>query len=58
MCVDGLTALSQTQTQGRGRIIFSADKASTFRSILTKMLEAYQNLAPAEDISESERLET
>ena len=44
------------QTQGRGRIIFAADKAIEFRSILNDLLEDYKQLSPNTEITESERL--
>lgn len=46
----------QMQTQGRGRIIFSADRASEFRSILNDLLEEYKQLPLNTEITESERL--
>ena len=48
--------LPQMQTQGRGRIIFSADRAMEFRSILSELLEEYKQLSPDAEITESERL--
>lgn len=46
------------QGQTRGRIIFSAEKAFEFRSILNEFVAEYERLPPVEDTSESERLKT
>ena len=46
------------QGQVRGRIIFSAEKAFEFRSILNEFVAEYERLPPIEETSESERLKT
>ena len=46
------------QSQTRGRIIFSADKAFEFRSILNEFLAEYERLPALEETSESERIKT
>lgn len=49
----------ESQTQGRGRIIFSVDRAFRFRSILNEFVAEYQRLPPAEEeVTESERIKT
>ena len=48
----------ETQTQGRGRIIFAMDKALQFRTLLNEFLLDYQKLPPAQDQQQSERLRT
>lgn len=50
--------IESQQSQVRGRIIFSADKAFEFRSILNEFVAEYERLSPLEDPSESERLKT
>ena len=46
-------------SSGRGRIIFSLETASTFRSILNEFVAEYQRLPPTSDeVTESERLKT
>ena len=44
------------QAQGRGRIIFSAEKAFEFRVIMLGILEDYKQLPSDTEITESERL--
>lgn len=46
------------QGQTRGRIIFSAEKAFEFRSILNEFVAEYERLPPAEETADSERLKT
>jgi len=46
------------QTQGRGRIIFSIEKALEFRSILNEFVAEYERLGPGDSVAESERLRT
>ena len=46
------------QTQGRGRIIFSVDRAFEFRQILMDFLAEYKQLSPVSEVTESERLKT
>lgn len=48
----------QMQTQGRGRIIFSVDKALEFRTILSEFVAEYERLGPGDSMTESERLRT
>ena len=44
------------QTQARGRIIFSAEKAREFRDILKELLDEYNQLPAVTEITESELL--
>ena len=44
------------QTQARGRIIFSAEKAREFRNILRDLLDEYKKLPAVTEITESELL--
>ena len=54
-----LTPPTQSQTQGRGRIIFSVERAFRFRSILNEFVAEFQRLPPAaEEVTESERIKT
>jgi len=48
----------EMQTQGRGRIIFSIEKALEFRSILNEFVAEYERLGPGDSVAESERLRT
>ena len=59
--VQDLTVVSlspQMQTQGRGRIIFSVEKALEFRTILSEFVAEYERLGPGDSMTESERLRT
>lgn len=42
----------------RGRIIFSSEKSSEFKSILKELMEEYARLPPEEDTTDSKTLET
>lgn len=46
------------QSKTRGRIIFSADKAFEFRSILNEFVAEYERMPAQEETSESERIKT
>ncbi len=46
------------QQQTRGRIIFSADKAFEFRSILNEFVAEYERMPAPEETAESERIKT
>lgn len=48
----------ETQTQIRGRIILSSNKAFELRSILNEFVAEYERLPPAEETTESERIKT
>lgn len=51
-----ITELQESST--RGRIIFSAEKAFVFRSVLSEFVAEYEHLPPLEETSESERIKT
>lgn len=46
------------QSQTRGRIIFSADKAFEFRSILNEFVAEHERMPAPEETAESERIKT
>lgn len=63
LCMCILTCISpalsqQSQSQGRGRVIFSVETASKFRLILDDFVAEYQRLGPDVDNNDSERLKT
>ena len=55
---DLISLYVQMQTQGRGRIIFSVEKALEFRTILSEFVAEYERLGPGDSMTESERLRT
>lgn len=52
------SSLDQTQTQGRGRIIFSTERGFHFLGILNDFISEYEQLPEASEVTESERLKT